>query len=633
MTFSQKQERTGNPVLTSLLICLWFGTFAGFCERKLRHYFPVLLGLDDLRYAAVADLLVFALLAIPLLLLSPWRRRLNLAAVAIFLCGGLLAADFLTIFFPAPGHAAILSIGALAFAVLLTWIFVHYQSPLMTLGKFTLPLFAIYLFIFLGVQPLAANYRAQRAAAALPNPADKSPNVLLIIVDALRADHLSTYGYNLPTSPNLTRWAANGVVFENAVAPSSWTLPSHASILTGRYPTEHHAGEDDWRLDNRYPTLGEAFEKNGYRTAAFSGNFLLFCRRVGFGRGFQHFEDGSFIERLIETNLGRRIHNRLALWHVIADVPGRQDAAEISRNALHWIERDTRPFFVTINYFDVHEPFMPPSSYFHRFSSARHPLNQYHWPPDEQLPPDQLQQLIASYDASIAYVDDQLGHLLSELDQRGVLKNTIVVITSDHGQEFQEHGYLFHGHGLYWSVIHAPLVISGPGIAANLRIQTPVELQSLPATLLDLAGIKAVDFQSPSLTTLWKDPGTQKNWPYPVSELAHMGESRLFPSYYGPMKSLVTPQWQYIQGGKTGEDLYRCCGDEKQDFAQSQTALASIFHRALDADGPVTQQTLEAAAKSTVNASAASTSQGKKTRNKTTREKMNDQLRALGYIP
>lgn len=632
MTFLHAREETRNPVLSSLLICLWFGAFAGLCERKLRHYFPVLLGLDDLRYAAIADLLVFALLVTPLLLLAPWRRRINLSAIAVFFCASVLAADFLTLVFSSPGHVVLLSAGSLGIAVLFTWIFVRYQASLLTFGKFTLPLFAIYLLIYLGVQPLAANYRAARAAAALP-PAPQGPNVLLIIVDALRADHLSTYGYNLSTSPNLTRWAASGVLFENAVAPSSWTLPSHASILTGRYPTEHHAGEDDWRLDNRYPTLGEDFEKNGYRTAAFSGNFLLFCRRVGFGRGFQHFEDASLVERLTGTNLGRHIHNRLATMGLIANVPGRQDAAVISKNALHWIESDSRPFFVTVNYFDVHEPFMPPRSYFQRFSSVRHPMNQYHWQPDVQLPPDQLQRLVAAYDASIAYVDDQLGHFLSQLDQRGILKNTVVVITSDHGQEFQEHGYLFHGHGLYWSVIHAPLIISGPGVAANSRVQTPVELQSLPATLLDLAGIKHAEFESPSLAALWKDSALEQNWPYPVSELAHMGESPLFPSYYGPMKSLVTPKWQYIQGGKPGQELYRCCGEDKQDLAQSQPGVVAIFHRVLDADGPVTQQMVQNAAKSATTELAPSAAQGNKQPRVGRREQMNEQLRALGYIP
>ena len=631
MNFSRAREKTHRPLLTALLICLWFGTFAGLCERRLRHHFPILLGLDDLRYAAVADLFFFALLVIPLLLLAPWRSRLNLPAVAIFFCTGTLAADFLTLFFPAPGHSLILSACALVIAVLLAWIFVRYQSSLIAFGKFTLPLFAIYLFIYLGVQPIAAHYRAARAAAAL-GPTPNGPNVLLIIVDALRADHLSTYGYNLPTSPELTRWASSGALFENAVAPSSWTLPSHASILTGRYPTEHHAGEDDWRLDNRFPTLGEIFEKNGYRTAAFSGNFLLFCRRVGFGRGFQHFEDGSLIERLVETNLGRRIHNRLAVWHLIEDVPGRQNAADISNNALRWIKSDRRPFFVTVNYFDVHEPFMPPRSYFHRFSSARAPLNQYDWPPDIRLPPDQLQELVAAYDASIAYVDDQLGQFLSELDRRGILKNTVVVITSDHGQEFQEHGYLFHGHSLYWQVIHSPLVILGPGVATNLRIPTPVELQSLPATLLDLAGIKGREFESPSLTALWRDPSAQKNWPYPVSELAHMGASPLFPSYYGSMKSLVTPKWQYIQGGKTGEQLYRCCDDEKKDLAQSQPELAAIFHRALDSDGPVAPQTVYAAAKSAAGGLASSAAQPNKRPRPGRREQMDDQLRALGYV-
>jgi arylsulfatase A-like enzyme len=622
-----------NPLWIALLICLWFGVFAGICERKLRHYFPALLGLDDLRYAAVADLIVFALLMVPLLFLFPLRRRISLPMAAVFLCSAMFAIDGLTLFFPAPGKALILGAGALAIAAVLTFLFARFQAGLLKFGKVTLPLFVVYLCIYLGVQPLWASRQANRQSAST-KAQGSAPNVLLIIEDALRADHLSTYGYGRNTSPNLTRLAAQGVLFENAVAPSSWTLPSHASILTARYPTEHHAGEDDWRLDARYPTLGEAFQKNGYRTAAFSGNFLLFCRHVGFGRGFQHFEDGSFVERLIETNLGRRVHNRLAAMHMIDDVPGRQDAHDISKNALRWIGSDSQPFFVTINFFDAHEPFMPPRHYFQRYSSARRPLNQYAWPPDIKLPPQQLQQLIDAYDGSISYVDDQLGWFLSELDRRGILKNTIVVFTSDHGEEFQEHGYNFHGHSLYWPVIHSPLVIDGPGIGQHFQIAAPVELRSLPATLLDLAGIKDSDFPGPSLTKLWRDPKAQQQWPYAVSELAHMGESGLFPSYYGAMKSVVTPDWHYIEGGKLGDELYKCCGNESQNVAQNAVdrELVQSFHRAAEQEGPVTPERLELAAKFGGKQRIASDPPAKRRADAKQREHMNEQLRALGYV-
>lgn len=627
--------RGNSSFLTAALICLWCGAFAGFIERKCHHYFPTLLGLDDLRYAAITDLIVFALLIVPLLVLVPLRRRINLPAVAVFLCAGVLALDALTLAFPAPGRALVLSAAALAIAALLTWIFLRFENAFVIFGKFSGAIFILYLSIYLIAQPLWAAHVHKREirAGQMAAPAG-APNVVLIIVDALRADHLSTYGYPRQTSPNLTQLASKSVVFENAIAPSSWTLPSHASMLTGRYPTEHQAGEDNWRLDGRFPTLGEAFEKHGYRTAALSGNFLLFNTRVGFGRGFQHFEDGSLLEKMTETNLGRRIHNRLAAAHLIDNVPGRQNAKAISNNALKWISSDSRPFFVTINFFDVHEPFMPPAADFHLYSSEPRPLNQYDWPPDIELPPGQMQQLVDAYDGSITYVDRQLAAFLNQLETRGVLKDTIVAITSDHGQEFGEHNFMFHGRGLYWELIHAPLIIYAPGRApAGIRISIPVELQSLPSTLLNLAGFEHQQFPSAPLTTLWTDPKAQQNWSYPISQLAHLGESPRFPSYYGAMQSVVTPKWHYIEGGKLGGELYSCCGNETKNLAQTKeyASVATVLRSSLDAEGEITPATVAALIQDPPG--KLQPVARKKRQPPSDRRRMNDLLHALGYVP
>jgi arylsulfatase A-like enzyme len=346
-----------------------------------------------------------------------------------------------------------------------------------------------------------------------------------------------------------------------------------------------------------------------------------------------HFEDGSWLHKLSEANLGARIHNLLARMHLLHDVLGRQDAQAITSHALRWIDSGSQPFFITMNLFDVHEPFMPPPEYFHRFSQRTKPLDQFYWPQDVQLSPQQIQDEIDAYDGCIAYTDDQIAAFMGQLRRRGVLDHTIVIVTSDHGEEFQEHGFMFHSKGLYWELIHAPLILYAPGNAAvppAARIVTPVALQSLPATMLHLARASVNRFPGPSLDPLWS-ARSPANWPYPVSELASFGTSPLFPSYFGPLKSIVTAKWHYIEGGKFGEELYPCCGNE-------------VSNQAASAGGKLMAQDLRQILGSTesprVGIAASAIQQNVPARPvlnpkqlAADRQKMNDQLRALGYTP
>ena len=637
-----QQLSAPSVVLSVVGTCLWFGIVAGLAERLLYSLFPHPVGGNDLWYDALADLLLFLGLAVPILVLGFVAGRARLKKIAFFFCAGLFALDCLFVVWPPVGHRlaqmALLSGGALLIALLATALFWRFPSPLNAFGRTTFPLLLVYAVLYLGGSAWWESHKENVSTAAL-RARTGSPDVLLIIMDAVGANHLSTYGYGRTTSPYLTELASRGLLFEKAVAPSSWTLPSHASMLTGRLPTEHQAGEYNWRLDGRFPTLAEVFQHAGYRTAGFSGNTLLFNRRVGLARGYLHFEDGSLLERLLQTTLGERIQTRLVRANIIDDLAGRQDAREINRRFLRWMRHGSAPFFVTINYFDAHEPLLPPPSYFHRFSTLRAPLKgQYNWPGDIQLPPDQVKDEVDAYDASIAYMDEQISDLFKQLGAAGLLKNTIVVVTSDHGQEFQEHGFMFHGKGLYWDLLHAPLLISWPGhLPAGERIPTPVALQSLPATLLTMAGVSNDPFPGPSLTELWAAPEVAQTWPAPISELAEMGKPR-FPSYYGPMKSVVTPQWHYVQGGKSGQELYACCDDEQRDLASTAlgTTLASAFRRLLQQSQPITSEQLRAALRQRLQqgtlqqpATAATNDQQKVTN----RRRMNDQLHALGYVP
>ena len=630
-------------VLSVLGTCLWFGIVAGLAERLLYRFFPGTSGGNDLWYDALADLLLFAGLAVPIIItgLFGWRR--HLPQVTFFFCSALFALDCLFVIWPPFGHRlgqmALLSGGALAIAIIATALSLRFSSSLTVFKGMTLPVLLIYALAYVGGGAWWTHRQEKLESAALTARAG-SPNVLLIIMDAVGANHLSTYSYARDTSPHLSEFAGRSLLFEKAVASSSWTLPSHASMLTGRLPTEHHAGEYDWRLDGRFPTLAEAFQRAGYRTAGFSGNTLLFNRRVGLARGYIHFEDGSLLERLLQTTLGQRIQTRLVRANIIDNLSGRQDAREISHDALRWLRRGSAPFFVTINYFDAHEPLLPPPAYFHRFSTLQSPLKgQYNGPEDVHLSPSEVKDEVDAYDATIAYIDEQLSDFLQQLEAAGLLQNTIVIVTSDHGQEFQEHGFMFHGKGLYWNLLHVPLIISWPGhLPGGEHISTPVALQSLPATLQAMAGITSDPFPGPSLADLWTSPADAQNWPAPVSELAEMGASPRFPSYYGAMKSVVTPQWHYVQGGKSGQELYACCDEEQRDLVATALGggVGSAFRQLLQESPPVTSERLQAALRQRILQSGLkqppeTTATAKQ--KSTNRQRMNDQLHALGYVP
>src|SRR5690348_2218755 len=179
--------------------------------------------------------------------------------------------------------------------------------------------------------PIKQRLHERRETAKLPVASANTPNVLVIVVDTLRADHLSTYGYTRPTSPHLTHLAAQGTIFEDAIAPSSWTLPVHASLLTGLYPQEHHVESGGAALGWDYPVLGNEFMARGYRTAAFSANTPFFCRKRGFGRGFIHFEDDfqSVGSSFAQTFYGDLIKHLLFRLQLKRDLFGRRSAEQI----------------------------------------------------------------------------------------------------------------------------------------------------------------------------------------------------------------------------------------------------------------------------------------------------------------
>jgi arylsulfatase A-like enzyme len=399
----------------------------------------------------------------------------------------------------------------------------------------------------------SAIFQERRATAHLPAANATSPNVLLIIVDTLRADHVSSYGYSRQTSPNIDALAAGGVLFENSFASSSYTLPSHASILTGWYPHDH---QFEWGTDYRHrtngpPTLPEKLQELGYRTGAFSANTFYFSREHGFQRGYLHFEDffHSVTDMMLRTAYGgiatRFIRPRFG-W---TNLPGRKLASDVVDQSLRWIERDAeRPFFVTLNYMDTHDPYMPPQPFRGRFSSTPNPggLLNSKLGHVASLTSVQLQSEIDAYDGSIAYIDSEISRLLTSL-QTHSRRPLLVILTSDHGEEFGEHGGFIHGHHLYREVIQVPLIVWGPGLVrGGTRVKQPVSNTAIAATVMELLNCTPGTFRVPSLVPLWT--GTAASYPMPLSELKYRPWEAEHGSMVGigSVRSLVDDSWHYI---------------------------------------------------------------------------------------
>jgi arylsulfatase A-like enzyme len=351
---------------------------------------------------------------------------------------------------------------------------------------------------------------------ALPAARAGTPNVLVLLWDTVRASSLSLYGYERETTPHLAELARQGVVFDRAFSTASYTLPAHASLFTGRWAHELAAS---WRipLESGPVTLAEVLADAGYRTGAFSANRLYVNREFGLGRGFIHFEEHRIgLQQIVRSSsLARAVATSTPVRNLLSfdDDLARVRAPDHHRKLVDWLERDgDRPWFAFVNYMEAHTPYLPREPFAHQFGwyrkgatrEERRRVQVAARDEPEALPRAAALHSQRAYDASIAELDAAMADLLADLRSRGLLDNTILVITSDHGEEFGEHGIFGHGNSLYVSSTQIPLVmIYPPSIPASRRIQTTVSIRDVAPTIADLTGLDAV-FPGPSLRSLWQ---------------------------------------------------------------------------------------------------------------------------------
>lgn len=424
----------------------------------------------------------------------------------------------------------------------------------------------------------------RRVLPTLPALLPDAPNVLFIVLDTVRAKSMSLYGYPRPTTPNLEALAASGVLFMNAFAPAPWTLPSHASMFTGQFP---HRLNVDWTipLDTTFPTLAEVLASQGYQTAGFIANTEYCSSEFGLNRGFSHYEDYPInLEGILTSpSLVKFFAKELRKSFGNNQLIGRKSAERINQDFLSWLSKQhgDRPFFAFLNYYDAHDPYISPREFALKFSAqaSKGVLDDK----KGRLSKQEIKQLNDAYDGSLGYLDHYIGQLIKELSNKDLLKNTLVIIVSDHGEQFGEHGLVSHANSLYMPVLHVPLIVFWQDqIPAGFQVREPVNLRNIAATIADLTGIgDSRIFPGQSLAANWSNPSSSILIDEPV--LSEVTQGIRLPDWYpnanGPLKSLVTGGIHYIfteAGGQ--EELYDL---EKDPEEQNNLANLEAYREVL----------------------------------------------------
>ncbi len=353
------------------------------------------------------------------------------------------------------------------------------------------------------------------------------PNVVLISVDTLRADHITCYGYHRPTTPRIDRLAADGVVFLNTISSTSWTLPAHAALFTGLADTVHACTNTDKSLHPSRHTLAERLGEVGYATAGFfSGPYLHPV--FGLAQGFQIYQDcTSYADFNTATATANDTIEGPAVWQRSSrDVTNPTVYNAVS----NWLQHNTRrPFLLFIHLWDAHYDFIPPppdATMFDAADTGTITGENFRENPRvvPEMPQRDLDHLIALYDGEIAWTDAHVGKILDDLEVLDLNDSTIIVLTSDHGTAFFEHGQKGHRNTLYDELIRIPLVIRYPkAIPAGLRIEEQARLIDVLPTLLDLIGLpRSDDMMGQTLTPLFSGGRLARSVPA-VSELFSLG--------------------------------------------------------------------------------------------------------------
>ena len=470
------------------------------------------------------------------------RRGANFCSVPL----GLLAYPFARTLFANPPTAHFIGILAALAVFVVTYVATRFPTKTAPRNQMrasipgrSLAVWVSLVAVAIAMSP-ALKQRPLLTASTHPVAAARSgvPNVILISLDTVRADHLSLYGYARDTSPNLQKFAQEATVFINAISPSDMTLSSHASMFTGLYASQHgaHAAlgrgteglviADQYglRLPENSQTMATILSDRGYRTIGIVANITYLQHAFRLDQGFQYYSQPNPILLLQQQERGYlRTNLSQLLGHfcprAMSDLSYVR-AADINREAFQLLQREQtakRPLFLFLNYMDAHQPYFPPTPYDSRYPGKDPNLTKdQYW----DIECDALaltrpytardrQRDESQYDGGIAYMDASLNSLLAQLKDLGLYDNSLIIITSDHGQSFGEKQLVGHGSSMYQEQVHVPLIVKYPGQSQRAVRSDLVSLVDLLPTVLDLLGEKVPSsLPGRSLRTLTPGPVT-----------------------------------------------------------------------------------------------------------------------------
>jgi len=444
------------------------------------------------------------------------------------------------------------------------------------------------------------------------------PNVFLAVMDAVRPDHLSCYGYPRKTTPNIDIMAQEAVVFENAFSAASWTAPSHASIFTGMYPSQHGVLGKNLYLNEEIPTIAEIFSSKGYETLGICLN-LWVSPKTGLDRGFNRFVSGirngytaRFAPRLslnwiifcLETDIRFMAHN----W---------SHAANVFQVIKRWIlnsQKRNKPFFIFVNYFDAHTPYRPPQPFKKKFEKVGNynidlekiidVFNSRHGYPyiakETEVSEEEWDLLKSWYDGSIAYIDFFLGTLFDYLKDRELYNDTFIVVTSDHGENFGEHQLANHVFCLYDTLLHVPLIIRHPELTSGgKRISSIVSTVDIFPTLLGIlkmksnskvSGVNFIPFENKNYHKyVFAENGPPVADILALKRLSPNVEPSICSKYDKNLKCIRSDDFKYIIASDEKEELYNLEKDPDEnkniiaEFPEKAKELKSILTAKLEA--------------------------------------------------
>ena len=420
-----------------------------------------------------------------------------------------------------------------------------------------------------------------------PAPSLSKPNVLWVVWDTVRADRLSVYGHDRPTTPFLEQWSKGARVYDDCVATAGSTVPSHASMFTGLLPVEHGANYSNQKLSDRWTTLAELFKGGGYDTFLFAANPHIQAT-TNFTQGFdtaKHPWSDEYREAALSIVRGkispddqssflvRKLQgdeSKIGAWNVSA-------SGELAEQALFdWFDQrdDSQPFFAFLNYMEAHAPYIPPGSYRRRIMESEDDVKRSYAVDNRavsrwaycfglhEYEQDDLELLRAVYDSTLLELDELFERLIGRLEREGLLENTIVVLTADHGEQLGEHRLIDHQYALYDTMLRVPLIVHYPARLAPGRDDSPVSTFDLFPTLLELAGLEPPEglrSQAVSLLDPAQDRVRLAEYPTPFEE----GFRKVLPFHpdFDP-----TPWSRRLRALYTGEEKFICSSDGRHEL-------------------------------------------------------------------